>query len=312
MNALRVLARSAIWLAVAACGDAARSRQGAWDDHAPPRLTVALPGPAAATVVWDTVRMVRAPAVWFDALLRPDPNHIAAISASASGVLRWVRRQGVIRRGDTLAVVAPRSPAAKQGAERAMAESDGTWRPRRQEDQFVWQGDTLGYIELAGYWLAVGAVYGIEAFAIHPGDPAKLLTRADSRRWLVGRVESVQPPGVPYPYSAEVAVEFRAREVGPDRVTSATVIVMPADSGDVVPAVPASAVVELPLGRAVFVPVRAGAYDLRWVIVGPVVGRLVTVREGVTPGESVASRGLEALVAVARDSLANRGLAPAR
>lgn len=71
-------------------------------------------------------------------------------------------------------------------------------------------------------------------------------------------------------------------------------------------AVPASSVVQLPLGPAVFVPVGSGIYDVRWVLIGPSVDGMIVVREGVRPGTSVVAHGLAGLVEAARDSLARR------
>ena len=75
-------------------------------------------------------------------------------------------------------------------------------------------------------------------------------------------------------------------------------------------AVPASAVVHLPLGPAVFVPAGIGRYEVRWIATGPSVDGKAIVREGLKPGTSVVAQGLAPLVEAARDSLARRRQRP--
>jgi hypothetical protein len=88
-----------------------------------------------------------------------------------------------------------------------------------------------------------------------------------------------------------------------------TVIVTPG-SDDSVAAVPASSVVQLPPGPAIFVPLGLGRYEVRWVLTGPSVGDKIVVREGVATGTSVVARGLAGLVEAARDSVERRAAKP--
>ena len=76
--------------------------------------------------------------------------------------------------------------------------------------------------------------------------------------------------------------------------------------GDSLAALPASAVVQLPLAPAVFVSMGPYRYDVRWIATGPTVHGKVVVREGVRPGASVVAHGLAALVQAAWDSLERR------
>jgi Cu(I)/Ag(I) efflux system membrane fusion protein len=86
-----------------------------------------------------------------------------------------------------------------------------------------------------------------------------------------------------------------------------TVIVRPSGAEDSLATVPAAAVVQLPPGTAVFTPLGAGRYAVKWVVAGPAENGKIVVREGVRRGESVVIQGLVPLVQAARDSLDRLG-----
>ena len=288
-----------------ACTDSDRGG-GPW--HEPlPSLTVELQPPAEMATAFATVEAVPAPEVRVPALLQPDPNHVSPVFAPATGVLIRIAEGRHARRGETLAVMGQ----GDEGAGREVAvrgAMDGTWRPRRQPRQIVRQGDTLGYLEEHGFWLAVGAVRDMEAALVHQDDPVIVLLEGETdakHHGRPGRVEWVRRAGLSS-YSVEVAVEFRASQKAYKQGTFATVVVIPSGPGDSLAAVPASAVVHLPLGPAVFVPLAPGRYGVRWVSTGPSVDGKVVVRDGVRAGTSVVAHGLAALLEAAQDSLARR------
>ncbi len=286
----------------AACSGGERSASRRW--HEPvPRLRVAVTPDAWALVVHDTVRVVAAPLVRFLALVQPDPSHISPVSTSASGVLGLVDAARRVRSGDTLAVVG-KGPGIALVA--VLAPHDGAWKPRRQSGQVVAEDDTLGVVEQRGYWWAVGTVSDVEGATLHIADPGSVLFEAERPRARPGRVEWVRRPDSRSPYSTGVGVEFRHEADSLDRSAPVTVALAPADPQDSLPAVPAAAVVQLPLGPAVFVPVDSARYEVRWLSVGPSVGPLLAVREGVEPGTVIAAYGLFPLFEAARESLARR------
>jgi len=292
-----------------ACSPSDRSGSRAWHE-APPALTIAVSGPAEAATVWATVEAVPAPDIPFSALVQPDPNHVSPVTAPASGIVVRMEAERHARRGDTLVVVGQGSETAGRTMV-VVGKQDGAWKPRRRQGQVVWQNDTLGVLEEHGYWLAVGTVSDVESGVIHADDPASIQIGTDRHAARPGRVEWVRSPGTGSPYSADIAVEFRGPERAPlDRSGAVTVVVSPAHPQDTLAAVPATAVVQLPPGEAVFVPVGNGVYNVRWVSMGPSVGGLVVVREGVSPGMSVVARGLVGLVEAARDSLERRSQRP--
>jgi hypothetical protein len=172
------------------------------------------------------------------------------------------------------------------------------------------QEDTIGVVEEHGYWLALGTISDIDAGVFHKNDAIVLRFAGDrhtsSRR---GKVEWVRR-GAISPYSADVAVEFRAPEGAFDSQPGPVTVIVTPGSDDSVAAVPASAVVHLPPGPAVFVPLGLGRYELRWVFTGPSVGDRIVVREGVAIGTSVVARGLARLLEAARDSVARREKLP--
>lgn len=289
---------------LAACAESDRGSRG-WRDQPLPSVTVAAD---TQRLELASVRSIPAPAVAFGALVRPDPSHASPVTARVTGILLSVRVAGPVRRRETLAVIG-RDSAAVNRVIRLYAGHDGTWSPRRLATQLVWQGDTIGVIEKHEFWLAVGQVSDMEAGAIHSGDPARLAFGDDPRVTRPGRVEWVRSSGS---YSVEVAVDFRAPAGCPVCVPPVTVVVTPAGAEDSIPAVPASAVVDLPGGRGVFVPAGGDRFQVRWVSTGPSVDGLVVVRDGLSPGTRVVVLGLESLVAAARDSLATAQKAPRR
>jgi hypothetical protein len=294
--------------ALVACTGSDHRGGKAWHE-APPPLTVQIKGMAEVVTVWVTVEAVPAPEVRFQALIRPDPNHVTPVSSPVSGLIVRIRPEGHANRHDVLAVVGAGSREAGRDVPVAV-ERDGSWHPRRQPRQIVWQNDTLGTLEEHGYWLAVGTVSDVEYRAIHPGDPASVQVASDRNIARPGKVEWVRPPWTESPYSADIAVEFRASEASRADEWDPVTVAVTAGPGDTVAAVPASSVAQLPLGPVVFVPVGNGLYDVRWISTGPSVGAMVVVREGVRPGTSVVAHGLAGLVEAARDSLTRRGQRP--
>ena len=292
-----------------ACSPSDRSGSKAWHE-APPPLTIAVSCPAEAATVWATVEAVPAPDIPFSALVQPDPNHVSPVTAPASGIVVRMEAERHARRGNTLVVVGQGSETAGRTMA-VVGKQDGAWKPRRRQGQVVWQDDTLGLLEEDGYWLAVGTVSDIESGVIHAGDPASVQFGTDRHAARPGRVEWVRRPGASSAYSTDVAVEFRGSKRTPlDQSGAVTVVVSPADPQDTLTAVPATAVVQLPPGQAVFVPVGNGVFDVRWVSTGPSVDDMIVVREAMRPGMTVVARGLAGLVEAARDSLARRSVKP--
>jgi len=119
----------------------------------------------------------------------------------------------------------------------------------------------------------------------------------------------VRWPDLRHPYRSEVAVDFRVPKGPYGRDGPVNVTVRPTDPEDSIAAVPAAAVVQLPIGTAVFVRLGPALYEARWVVGGPAERGMIPLREGVKPGTLVVRQGLAALVSAARDSLdrASRG-----
>ena len=271
-------------------------------------LTIAIQGPLETQTKWASVEPLPAPAVLFEALIRPDPNHMTPVTSPGSGVVSRVRPEGHVARNEPVVVIATGS--GDVGREVTIrAQRDGVWHPRRQASQVTRPNDTLGVLQEHGYWLAVGAVSEAAYRAIHPGDSALVQLTDDRHDALPGKVEWVRPPWEQAPYTADIAVEFPGSDSQPASPGPITVIVTagPGDSGA---GVPASAIAHLPPGPAVFVAVGEGRYEVRWIATGPRIDNLVFVREGLKPGVSVVSGGIGALVDAALDSLQRRGARP--
>lgn len=291
---------------LAACTGSERSGEGPW--HEPlPSLTLVLSPSADSSIVLDTARTFPAPEIRFSALLQPDPNHLLPAMAPVTGVLIRIAQEHHARRGEILAVVGQGSQTVGREVT-VRAPKDGTWRPRRDAGQMIWEDDTLGVLAEHGYWLAVGALYDGDARLVHQDDPAVVLVAGETDAKHHGRparVEWVRATRLSS-YMWDVAVDFRAPEAAFERIGFATVVVTPSGPGDSLAAVPASAVVHLPLGPAVFVPAGRGRYEVRWIATGSSADGQVVVREGVKAGTTVVAHGLAALVEKARDSLAQR------
>jgi hypothetical protein len=282
-----------------ACAGSERSNPP-WDEL--PRLVVAVSAQAESTIVRDTVAALRAPEIRFPALIEADPNHIIPVTAPSTGVIAGMKLDGPVAAGDTLAVIDQNSMA--QGRRLPVfPRRPGTWRARLHPGQLVRNGDTLGLLEEHTYWLAVGSVSDQDAPFIDLGDRSWVGLDEDRQAMRPGRVEGMRGPNAQHPYRAEVSVDFRAPtgSLEPGRVAS--VVVRPADPEDSVAGVPATAVVHLSLGSAVFVRLRPGLYEAQWVIPGPASRGMIVVRSGVRSGTLVVTHGLAALVAAARDSL---------
>jgi hypothetical protein len=280
------------------CQSACRAsvRRG-WRDGQPV-VVVSLDSPAELAVRLDTVRHVPIPTISFDALVQPDENHLSAITARGNteqGV-RLVRDDGPVRRGDTVAIL-----VVSDRVDILKANDDGHWHPARHQSDSVWPGDSLGLIQTAGYRLAVGEVLENQRKDIETGDSAVLLLGNDSRNTIAGSVEWVRATQ----YHAEVAVHFSRQESPGGTAVFARVTVVPNKSDDSLPAVPELAIVQLPPGRAVFIPRGRRVYEVRWILSGPRVNGMEVIRTSAleTPTVVVGS-GIEALVKASQDSLA--------
>ena len=285
---------------VLGCGE---SRERPWDE-ALPTIFVQLDSSAHVPAL-TKVAAAPAPEIRFLALLQPDPNHVVAIEAPVTGVVVQTASPHQVRRGETLTVMRE-GAAGREVATRAPRA--GNWRALHAAGQSLWQGDTIGLLDQLGYMWAVGQVGQRDARIVDRDDPATVLIGddADPKQLRVpGRVESVRGPGMTQ-FSADVAVEIRTPPAGYPGRGALTVVVQPTDREDSLAAVPASAVVQLPLGTAVFVPAGPGRYEVRWVVARPPINGRIVVREGVRPGATVVARDLGPLLDAARDSLLKR------
>ncbi len=305
----RLMAGCGSLVALLSCTGSEGSGGGGPHDPELPMVTVKLEGPSEIATVWATVEVVPAPDIEFLALIRPDRNHVSPVAAPVSGVLTRVQPERHVRRRDTLAVLGVGSVEA--GREVAVvAMQDGTWLPLRRQTQFVLQEDTIGVVEEHGYWLTLGTISDVDASVFHGGDTTLLRFVRDRHvSYRRGTVEWVRR-GATSPYSVDVAVEFRAPEGAFDSLPGAVTVTVTPGTHDSLAAVPASAVVQLPPGPAVFVPLGLGRYEVRWVSTGPSVDGKVVVREGVRAGTSVVAHSLAPLVEAARDSLERRARQP--
>jgi len=113
----------------------------------------------------------------------------------------------------------------------------------------------------------------------------------------------VRRPDLQHLFSSEVAVDFRVPKGPYGRGGPVNVTVRPTGREDSIAAVPAAAVVQLPIGTAVFIRLGPALYEVQWVVGGLAERGMIPVREGVKPGTLVVRQGLAALVSAARDSL---------
>src|SRR5712691_2446828 len=194
---------------VAACGTSERVGDRAWHEQPPPSVVVALRGAGRVGIAYGKARSVPTPTVRFPALVQADPNHVSPVHALATGVLVRVHTPGAVRHGDTLAVIGQGSEIAGRLLT-VRARRAGAWEPRHQTRQLVWQDDTIGLLEEHEYWLAVGTVSDIEAGPTDPGDSTAIHIEGDDVASCAARIESMKPPTAQHPFSAEIAVHFRA------------------------------------------------------------------------------------------------------
>lgn len=295
------------WLvALISCTTSEHSDGGGSHEPELPVIRVTLDGPKEMATLWETVEAIPAPDIEFLALIRPDRNHVSLVAAPVSGVLTRIRPEGHTHRGDTPVVLGVGSQVAGRQVA-VMGMQDGTWLPLPRRTQLLLLEDSIGLVEQHGYWLALGAIDGPEAGVIGGGDPTELRFGRDRHTASrLGKVEWIRRD-TNLPYYANVAVEFRAPEGTFDSQPGpVTVLATPVGARDSVPAVPATAVVQLGPGTAVFVPVSVGRYEVRWITTGPTLDGMVVVQRGVSPGMSIVVRGLAPLVTAVRDSLARR------
>jgi hypothetical protein len=288
---------SALTLLMACTGSERSNRP--WDEL--PHLVVAISAQAESTIVRDTVAALPAPEVRFQALIEVDPNHLIPVAAPSTGVITRMRPRGPVAVGDTLAVIGP-DANTRGRLYPALSRRPGTWQARLRGGQSVWKGDTVGLFNDNSHWLAVGSVSDYEVQFLDWGDQSWVGLDKDGqalRRGFIERIEGPNRQG----FNAEVSVDFRAPRGPLEPGRSATVIVRPNDPEDSVAGVPAAAVVQLPLGSAVFVRLDPGLYEALWLMPGPASRGMIVVRRGLRPRTLVVTHGLDALVAAARDSL---------
>ena len=297
-NSCRQLARLPGALTVAlglACGGTAD--RGWHDDESSP-LIVSIGPEAQRQIRLGNLVKVLAPPVEFAGLVVEDRNHYPPVLATASGTVVSIRPKGIVIVGDTL--LTARGTA---GLFAFVADRGGTWQPRGR-DRGVELGDTVGTLGHSGTWIAQGSVGDHQGYEIHPGDPATVRIWGDPDSLIRGTVEWVRRPLFDeVGGSATVGVEFPHAPGNGHGGTSALVTVTPSGPGDSVFAAPEEALVRLSNGLALFIPQGSDRYEVRFVFIGPTIGRAVVLREGAKRAFQVAIQGLGKLKVAAEDSL---------
>lgn len=277
-----------------------RSDRGWHEDEIAP-LVVSIGQEAQREIRLGDLNKVLAPPVEFAGLVVEDRNHYPPVLATDSGTVAGTRPTGLVRLGDTLLILR----SSTTGGLAVRANNDGTWLPRHLRRRVV-VGDTLGTLGNPGTLIAEGTTGDYQGREIHAGDPATVRIWGDPDSLIDGTVEWVRRPVDPARGSTTVGVEFPHAPGAGHGGTSALVTVTPSDPGDSVLAAPEEALVRLSNGLALFIPKGSDRYEVRFVFIGPMVGRQVVLREGADVPFQVAVEGLDRLKAAAEDSLRER------
>lgn len=274
---------------------------GAWHDDAKVPLIVSVDEQTRSEIQLDSLRRLPSPPVEFAATTVQDRNHPYPILAPDSGTLIRVWPKDSVQAGDTVALW-------RRGADSLalVASRQGRWLPARRVSTELWPRDTVGVIEEDGFWLAEGSLNEFEGRDVHVGDPATVKLWGDPDTLVQGRVEWVRRPFARPDGRATVGVEFSHIRNAQHTGAAALVRVTPTGPTDSVLAAPEGALVRLASGFAVFIPRPGGGYEARFVFIGPTVGNLVVLRDGVEERTLVVTNGIEGLKRSAEDSLRQR------
>jgi len=291
-------ARGSIIIMALACDG--RSSRG-WHDEDRESLIISITPEAQQGIRLGRVERVIAPAVEFAGLVVEDRSHYPPVLAPDSGTVATIRPKGAVRLGDTLLT------ARGIGGEFvATADREGMWQPSEGTARRVEVGDTIGTLGRPGTWIAEGAVGDYQGAQIHAGDPATVRIWGDPDSLITGTVEWVRRPVDPARGSTTVGVEFPHAPRAGHGGTSALITVTPSDPDDSVLAIPEKALVRLSSGLALFIPQGGERYQVRFVLIGPTIGGLVVLREGLDETVRIVIEGVDSLKLAAEDSLRQR------
>jgi len=274
-----------------------------WREKAVPALTIAVADSVARRIHEDSARWVPASPVRYPALVQPDPDHSVpvAIPGSEETRLTFVRPGGPVRRGDTLALV--QATSSTSPASPLLASSTEVWWPRHRAGEALWPGDTVGTIQHPGRFVAVGQVEIREAATLETGDSAVITFPGTTRAPVAGRVASIAPAR----YRVEVAVHFHQSDSAPDPGAFTDVSVFPSGERGQALVVPATSIVPLPQGPALFLHRSRGVYEVRFIASDEHDHGSRVVHQGLSEPVAIAVGDLSTLIAVAEDSFRVRG-----
>ncbi len=260
-------------------------------------FSIALVDSAQVPTRLDSVRRIAAPPIDFAATVEPDREHSQPVLVTATGEAKVLRLAlaSMVHRGDTL--VSLRLVGNQEGTRIAIAPGEGWWRPRRYGGESVWEGDTLGTVQSAGWYRAIGPVEDGGRIPVRLGDAATIELPGPRAHQVGGTVASVAASGFG---GTDVTVHFLSV---PDTVLPPAIVQVTVVPGDSLLVVPSGSVVNLSFGPAVFLPRGHGVHAVQFLVVDPHASLGTVVHGGLDGPAAVASGDLRRLVAAAEESL---------
>ncbi len=260
-------------------------------------LEISVPESVSSRLAQTSVRLVGARPVLFAAFVEADRDHSEPVVASEAGEVRVLSllQASPVRLGDSIGVLHSIHGGESNTVLRAPAV--GRWRPGKHPGEVVWPGDTIGIVQLPGWFLAVGTVSDAGTIPVHVGDSAVVVFDGADQRPVRATVAKAVQDGFG---SAEVTLHYSANQDATVFSRPAQATVFPRESLLVVPA---EGLGNSSYGPIVFLPMEDGKFQVRLVSVDPHSSLGIVVHRGLTPPATVATGDLRLLQAVAEESL---------
>lgn len=259
-------------------------------------VVISVPESISGRLSEARVLLMSARPIPFAVIVEADRDHSEPVMAHEPREVRLLglREAGLVHTGDSIAALHPIHGDERNSVLRASA--SGRWRPGRHVGEVVWPGDTIGVVQLPGWFLAEGTVSDAGTTPVRVGDSATVTIEHGGQSYRATVARAAQDGFG----SVDVTLHYAATLDSAMLSRPAQAVVFPHDSLLVVPT---DGLGNSSFGPVVFLPMGGGQFQARFVSVDPHSSLGIVVHRGLSHPELVAAGDLRLLQATVEESL---------